>query len=156
MGDVNRNSTSPRQILIVNSEDLDGLSISPGELRENIVLNLHNSAAFKPGAKISFPNGAQIRLTFYCEPCKQVAHLVDSLKLIQQKRGILGVVTRDGIISVDERVKIEPDYFPALSEKPYERFLELLKKIPPGKIILGVVGLRGCLLVSKINTWLFI
>lgn len=78
-GDINADHLSPRQVLVVSAEDLTGLSIPPGELRENIVLESTNLAAFKPGAKITFPSGAAIRLTFYCEPCKRVAHLVDSL-----------------------------------------------------------------------------
>ena len=133
--DLNANCLSPRQILLVNREDLAQLSILPGQLRENIVLQLNNSQAFQPGAKIIFPSGAAIRLTFYCEPCKRIASLVDSLKTIEQKRGILATVIKSGAIAVNDCIEIKPHYFPSISEIPYERFLALLSKIPPGKVI---------------------
>lgn len=134
-GDVNSKYFSPRQVLIVDKADIDKYSILPGELRENLVLEIENKADFKPGAKLSFPNGGVIRLTFYCEPCKRLLYLVDSLKNLDQKRGILGVIVQSGIIARNDQVKIEPNYFPALSDVPYERFLALLQKIPHGKVI---------------------
>lgn len=134
-GDINGDPTSPRQILLVDAKDLDELSIAPGELRENIVLGKIDSDIFKPGAKLIFSSGAEIRLTFYCEPCKGVSHLVDSLQSIEGKRGILGVVVAEGKIIKGDRVVITTNYFPPLSEIPYQRFLELIDKIPPGKVI---------------------
>ena len=83
-GDINVDRISPRQVLIVNSEDLSGLCISPGALRENIVLDKVSTEIFKPGGLITFPSGAAIRLTFYCEPCKRIAHPVDSLKDVRE------------------------------------------------------------------------
>jgi alkylated DNA nucleotide flippase Atl1 len=60
---------------------------------------------------------------------------VSSLEAIAQKRGILGVIINDGLVSVDTEVTVEPQAFPALSEVPYERFLEFLLKIPAGKVV---------------------
>ena len=61
-GNINSDRHSPRQVLVVAREDLNQLSIAPGELRENIVLNEIDSTAFKPGAKLVFSSGAEIRL----------------------------------------------------------------------------------------------
>ncbi|MEM6613009.1 MAG: MGMT family protein [Cyanobacteria bacterium P01_C01_bin.72] len=135
VGDINSDRLSPRQILLVCSADLARFSLMPGELRENIILDTADIAKFKPGAKLTFPSGAEIRLTFYCEPCQRVAHLVDSIKSFQQKRGILGVVKTGGAIAIQDQVTIEPNYFPALSEIPYERFLDYVDKIPRGKVV---------------------
>ena len=134
-GDINANAKSPRQVLVVDAADLKSFSILPGELRENIILELVNPEHFKPGAKLTFASGAVIRLTFYCEPCKRMAHLVDSLKSMQQKRGILGVVIQSGAIAIGDRVELQPDYFPALSEVPYERYLDFLRQVPCGTIV---------------------
>ena len=142
-GDVNADAISPRQVLIVSSEDLSQLSIPPGALRENIVLDHVSSETFRPGALITFPSGAAIRLTFYCEPCKRIAHLVGSLKDVQEKRGILGVVVRTGEIEIDDMAELEANYFPALSEKPYERFLEFSLKIPRGKVVTYKQVIKG-------------
>ena len=134
-GNINSDEISPRQILVVCGADLERFSIEPGKLRENIVLEMVNSQVFKPGAKLSFASGAEIRLTFYCEPCQRMSHLVDSIASLAQKRGILGIVTAGGAIALKDKVVIEPDYYPALSEIPYERFLNYVEQIPVGKVV---------------------
>ncbi|MEA5569252.1 MGMT family protein [Anabaena sp. UHCC 0399] len=134
-GDVNANPISPRQLLVVRCEDISELGIPPGELRENIVIAGIQPKNFVPGSLISFDNGAAIRLTFHCEPCKRIAHLVDSLKILHAKRGILGVVINSGTICIGDNVHIETNKFSALSENPYERFLNFILKVPAGKVV---------------------
>ncbi|MDZ8053855.1 MAG: MGMT family protein [Aulosira sp. ZfuVER01] len=133
--DINANPISPRQVLIVRYEDIVELAIPPGELRENLVIQGIKAETFQPGSLITFETGAAVRLTFYCEPCKRINHLVKSLASIQGKRGILGVVIKSGEVQVGSHFQITPHQFPALSEKPYERFLEVLLKLPPGKVV---------------------
>lgn len=134
-GDINADPISPRQVLIVRSEDILDLSIQPGELRENIVVTGIELENFIPGSLLTFESGAAIRLTFHCEPCKRVAHLVESLKSIQVKRGILGVVIKSGKIQVGNKLQVQANKFPALSENPYKRFLNFIIKIPSGKVV---------------------
>ncbi|MEH2180169.1 MGMT family protein [Nostoc sp.] len=134
-GDINANVISPRQVLVVKYEDIVSLAISPGELRENIVIAGIKSQKLTPGSLITFDNGAAVRLTFYCEPCKRIAHLVDSLKTFQYQRGVLGVIINSGTIHVGKNVQIQTEKFPALSEKPYERFLNFIAKVPSGKLV---------------------
>ncbi len=90
---------------------------------------------FIPGTLLTFENGAAIRLTFHCEPCKRIAHLVESLKSIQAKRGILGVVIKSGKIQVGGNFQFQSHKFPALPENPYKRFLNFIIKIPIGKVV---------------------
>jgi MOSC domain-containing protein YiiM len=73
----------------VRQEDLFELSIKAGELRENIVIAGIDSNKFIPGAMIEFGVGAKIRLTFHCEPCKRIAHLVKSLMLRRSLESLL-------------------------------------------------------------------
>ncbi len=134
-GDINADPISPRQVLIVRYEDILDLSIKPGELRENIVVAGIEFENFIPGSLLTFESGAAIRLTFYCEPCKQIANLVKSLKSIQGKRGILGVVIKSGQIQVNSNFQVQANKFPALSENPYKRFLNFIIKIPNGKVV---------------------
>jgi alkylated DNA nucleotide flippase Atl1 len=134
-GDINANPISPRQILIVRYEDILDLAIKPGELRENIVIQCRELNNFIPGSRLTFESGAAIRLTFHCEPCKRIAHLVESLKTIQGKRGILGVVIKSGKIQVGSNFQVQAHKFPALSENPYKRFLDFIIKIPSGKVV---------------------
>ncbi|MBD2504472.1 MGMT family protein [Anabaena azotica] len=133
--DMNANPISPRQVLVVRHEDIIDLAIPAGELRENIVIAGITSDNFTSGSLITFDSGAAIRLTFPCEPCKRIAHLVDSLKTLQYKRGMLGVIIKSGIIRVGNNVQIKPAQFPALSENPYERFLDFILKVPAGKVV---------------------
>lgn len=135
IGDINSNEISPRQVLVACRSSLKQLEIAPGELRENIVLDLAKPEIFKPGAKVNFASGAAIRLTFYCEPCRRVAHLVDRISSLEKNRGILGVVVNGGAIAINGEVAIEPDYYPALSDIPYERFLDYIRLIPAGKVV---------------------
>lgn len=134
-GDINADPISPRQVLIVRYEDILDLSIKPGELRENIVVTGIEFENFIPGSLLTFESGAAIRLTFHCEPCKRIAHLVESLNSIQGKRGILGVVIKSGKIQVGSTFQFQANKFPALSENPYERFLNFIIKIPSGKVV---------------------
>ncbi|MBN3941255.1 MGMT family protein [Nostoc sp. NMS9] len=134
-GDINADPISPRQVLIVRYEDIFDLSIQPGELRENIVVQGIEIDKFIPGSLLTFESGAAIRLTFHCEPCKRIAHLVESLKSIQGKRGILGVVIKSGQIKVGSNFQVQTNKFPALSENPYKRFLNFIIKIPSGKVV---------------------
>ncbi|MEH2436737.1 MAG: MGMT family protein [Nostoc sp.] len=134
-GDINADPISPRQVLIVSYEDILNLSIKPGELRENIVVTGIEFDNFISGSLVTFESGAAIRLTFHCEPCKRIAHLVESLKSIQGKRGILGVVIKSGKIQVGSSFQVQANKFPALSENPYQRFLNFIIKIPTGKVV---------------------
>ncbi|MHC5932681.1 MGMT family protein [Nostoc sp.] len=134
-GDINADPISSRQVLIVRYEDIFDLSIKPGELRENIVVTGIEFDNFIPGSLLTFESGAAIRLAFHCEPCKRIAHLLESLKSIQGKRGILGVVIKSGKIQVSSNFQVKADKFPALSENPYGRFLNFIIKIPSGKVV---------------------
>lgn len=134
-GDINANPISPRQVLVVRYEDSVDFTIPPGELRENIVIVGIKPENFTPGSVITFDSGAAIRLTLYCEPCKRISYLVDSLKNIQRKRGILGVIIKSGLICIGNNVQIQTDKFPALFEKPYERFIDFIVKVPSGKVV---------------------
>src|SRR5258706_13685518 len=87
VGDINANCLSPRQVLVTRTEDLHHFGIEPGDLRENIVAAGIDAAGFVPGSRLDI-GGVAIRLTFHCEPCKRIAHLVPSLKDILSRRGL--------------------------------------------------------------------
>jgi alkylated DNA nucleotide flippase Atl1 len=134
VGDANANSLSPRQVLVTREEDLRHFGIQPGDLRENIVLAGIDPQRFVPGARLDI-GGVAIRLTFHCEPCKRIAHLVRSLKDILSRRGLLGVVLSSGIIAVGDDVTVLPDAYPALPERPYDRFCGFIAQVPAGRVV---------------------
>jgi len=134
IGDNNASSISPRQVLITRLEDLEYFQIKPGDLRENIVISGISSADFQPGAVLRLGEKVSVRLTFFCEPCKRIAHLV-KISEVMKRRGILGVVLSSGGVQKGDTVLVEPNKFDPLPEVPYERFLEFIKNVPASKVI---------------------
>ena len=133
-GDVNANPLSPRQVLVTRYEDLRDLSIEPGDLRENVVVAGLDEWAFVPGTRLDIGD-ASIRLTFHCEPCKRISHLVRSLKDILNRRGLLGVVLGGGSIAVGDTVVARPNAHAPLPERPYDRFRAFIAQVPSSRVV---------------------
>jgi alkylated DNA nucleotide flippase Atl1 len=133
-GDVNANSLSPRQVLVTRGEDLRDFDIEAGDLRENIVVDGIDAERFVPGARLEIGEVA-IRLTFHCEPCKRISHLVPSLKVILNRRGVLGVVVSSGFVAIGDDVTILPNEYPALPERPFDRFCGFIAEVPAGRVV---------------------
>lgn len=134
LDDANANPISPRQVLITRKEELDRLRLQPGDLRENLVVKGLHRSDFVPGAEVGFPGGAVIQLTFYCEPCYKMQPLGVPLRQLTHHRGILGVVVKGGAVRKQDRVSCEPGVYRPVPEKPYDRFLQLVRNIPLGKV----------------------
>lgn len=133
-GDIHAHAMNPRQLLVTRSEDLESFGLLAGQLLENIIISDSAEADFVPGARLRLGSGAEIRLTMHCEPCQRIAAYV-SQKAIYGKRGLLGVVTASGTISIGEPLLLEPQAFAALPEKPYLRFLQILEQVPAGRVL---------------------
>jgi alkylated DNA nucleotide flippase Atl1 len=142
-GDLHAHPISPRQVLVTRKEDLDELDIVYGALMENIIVEGVPANAFQPGALLAIGENLQIRLTFHCEPCKEIADVVPSLKAVRGKRGILGVVLEDGQAMVGDLATCIPGRFKPLSEVPFGRFLEFIRQVPPGKVVTYKMVTRG-------------
>jgi hypothetical protein len=115
-----------RQILINTEETLRSFGISPGQLRENIVLNSMDVHDMPSGAVLRIGD-AQIRLTFHCEPCFKIKDLV-SPKAIMHQRGYLAQVVHPGVVSTGDAIDILPIQMDAIPYDPVERIVWLLKK----------------------------
>lgn len=134
-GDANANSISPRQVLVVSLEQLNDIGAKPASLRENIVISGMPIDTLKPGREIRFSSGAAIRLTFFCEPCKRIAGAVSDFKNILHRRGILGVVTASGIVSLSTECHMAHEVREPLPEVPFLRFVEFVRLVPEGKVV---------------------
>lgn len=133
-GDIHAHPMNPRQVLVTRQEDLAAFGLEPGQLLENIVIAGAREHDFVPGARLQLGSEASLRLTMHCEPCRRIAAYV-SPKAILGKRGLLGVVTSSGMIHLHDPVLLDPHAYPALSEKPYQRFLTILEQVPAGQVI---------------------
>ena len=133
--DANQHPMSPRQVLVVRHEDLVEFQLHAGDLRENLVIEGLSSDDFAPGSALRFSSGAQIRLTFHCEPCKRIAHLGLPLRQLLLRRGILGVVLNDGNVLPGDTVTCEAQAFEPLAAAPTGRFISFVSKVPPGQVV---------------------
>ena len=133
-GDRHARAMSPRQILVTRAEDAAQFGIAPGQLLENVTVRGLDEAAFVPGAVLRLGASARLRLTFRCEPCGRVAHLVQPLSRLRGRRGLLAVVLDGGEIALGDPVTVEPERLPPLSDIPFERFLAFVERIPPGRV----------------------
>lgn len=141
-GDMNAHGASPRQILVVRTEDIEPLDIKAGQLRENIVVEGLSLDEFQPGTCLHI-GATKIRLTYQCEPCHTVQHLVDDLKQLDNKRGILGVIISGGEVKVGDTVKAETKAYPVIKEDHFELFKYFVTHIPKGKVVTYQDAIKG-------------
>lgn len=141
-GDMNAHGASPRQILVVRTEDIEPLDIKAGQLRENIVVEGLSLDQFQPGTCLHI-GATKIRLTYQCEPCHTVQHLVDDLKQLDDKRGILGVIISGGEVKVGDEVKAETKAYPVIKEDHFELFKYFVTHIPEGKVVTYQDAIKG-------------
>lgn len=135
MDDINAHRLSPRQILVTAASELDALALPPGALRENLVISHDAPGDFQPGSALTGAGGLEIRLTMYCEPCKQLLPLVGDLAGMIGRRGILGVVVGGGRLRHGDVLELIPGRYPALPESVYQKFLDFVPTIPRGRVV---------------------
>ncbi len=134
-GDVHANRFSPRQVLVTLACQLDDLAIAPGALYENMVVSLAQPDQFLPGAALVVDGAVEIRLTMFCEPCKIIEPVVGDLGKMIHRRGILGVVVNGGDIRAGGALKLFPNRYVPLPESAYQRFVDFVVTIPPGRVV---------------------
>ena len=84
-----------RQVLITSCSVSRDCGLEPGDLRENIVVDAEGLYDLASGSVI----------TFHCEPCKKILHLV-AFDRILHKRGFLGCFLNSGTIACGDPVTV--------------------------------------------------
>jgi MOSC domain-containing protein YiiM len=93
-----------RQVLITSRAVTAACGLAPGDLRENIEVDLDDLYALPSGSVIRV-GAARIRLTFHCEPCKKILHLVGFDEIVH-KRGYLGCFLNSGSVARGDAVSV--------------------------------------------------
>jgi MOSC domain len=93
-----------RQVLITSRTVTATSGLAPGDLRENIEIDLDGLYELPSGSVIRV-GAALIRLTFHCEPCKKILHLVGFDEIVH-KRGYLGCFLNGGTVSLGDAVTV--------------------------------------------------
>jgi len=114
-----------RQVLIVSEPVTASLGLKPGDLRENVVVDFGGLYDLPSGSVVKIGD-ALIRLTFHCEPCKQILGLVE-FDLVEHKRGVLGCFLNEGAISVGDEFFVTDQLYEAIPYAMNERLQWFLK-----------------------------
>jgi len=118
-----------RHLLIIPANTLEVFNIKKGSLKENIIIDWNIDIHTLPSGTIIKIGDVSIRLTFLCEPCSKIKHLV-SLKKIIYKRGYLAQVLNSGTITKDSKISLDTSYsLEAIPYKLSDRIEWYLKKI---------------------------
>jgi len=93
-----------RQVLITSRRVTDECGLKVGDLRENIVVDVAGLYDLPSGTVVKIGE-ALIRLTFHCEPCKKILHLIEFDRILH-KRGFLGSFLNSGTISIGDAFSV--------------------------------------------------
>lgn len=131
-----------RQVLIVPLATLHTYHLSPGDLRENIVVDYDPLHLLPSGTTLAIGE-ALIRLTFHCEPCNKIKDKV-SVSRIAHNRGYLGCFLNEGVLRLNNSVCVAEKRHEAIPYNLSERiawYLDRQSQPVSIKSLLREVGL---------------
>jgi hypothetical protein len=115
-----------RQVLITSSGVTEQCGLAPGDLRENVEVDRDDLYALASGSVIRIGE-ALVRLTFHCEPCKKILHLV-SFDGIVHRRGYLGCFLNSGTVARGDAVTVTGETLEAIPYAVKDRIRWFLGK----------------------------
>ena len=101
-----------RQVLLVEAGDLRDLGLSPGDLREQMTVDLPGLMALGEGTRLRVGE-TLLELTGVCDPCTHIGEHVGVedreafRRTLVGRRGMLARVVREGAIRRDDPVEVE-------------------------------------------------
>jgi MOSC domain-containing protein YiiM len=115
-----------RHVLITSRAVTAECGLAPGDLRENIEVDADDLYDLPSGSVIRI-GAALIRLTFHCEPCKRITHLV-TFDAIVHRRGYLGSFLNSGTIALGDAFGVTEQKLEAIPYAVKERVRWFLGK----------------------------
>jgi len=97
-----------RQVLLVDTGSLETIGLSPGDLREQITVDLPDLQGLPEGSRVRVGE-AELELTGPCEPCQHIGELVgkpDTEAFRQSLVGRRGVLARVLSVSGDGWIRV--------------------------------------------------
>ena len=87
-----------RQLLLMDSETLEAMGLSPGIIRENITTQGLNVNGLSPGQQLKV-GGARLEVSAVCTPCDQLERVRRGLRReLWGRRGMMCRVIESGVI----------------------------------------------------------
>lgn len=102
-----------RQVLVVDAGQLAALGLAPGDLREQITIDLPQLMTLAAGTRVAVGD-AELELTGPCEPCTHIGEHLGAAdpealrRRLVGRRGMLARVAREGRVAVGDRVALTP------------------------------------------------
>ena len=106
-GDRHRNARGLRQILLMEKEILDSLSLSPGIIRENVTIEGLAIHGLQPGEFVRLGDEVVLEVTGLCEPCSRMDEIRPGLQeTLDGRRGVLTRVVEGGEVGLGDGVVV--------------------------------------------------
>lgn len=105
-------SPSWRHVLLLSSADVRAFGATPGDFRENAVVDFDALNSLPSGTALQI-GAARLRLTFHCEPCSRVARFARPSELLH-RRGYLASVSVGGRVRVGDAMEVVGQLFPPI------------------------------------------
>jgi len=115
-----------RQALIASRSVMAECGLQPGDLRENIAVNFDQLYELPSGIVVQIGQ-ALLRLTFHCEPCKNILRLVEHDRILH-RRGVFGSFLNCGRISIGDDFVVTEQRLEPIPYAVNERIRWFLKK----------------------------
>jgi len=120
-GDRHAIKGSPRQVLVMDKETLDGLGLVPGVIKENITVEGLDLSSVRAGQVFFIGDEVTLEATGPCEPCSRMDEIRYGLRLeLDGRRGIVTMVLNGGTIKVGDAVRVEPSREALLAEAAHK------------------------------------
>ncbi len=108
-GDRHAAKGSARQVLVMDKETLDGLGLTPGEIKENITVEGLDLSSVIAGQVFFIGDEVTLEATGPCEPCSRMDEIRPGLRVdLLDRRGIVTMVLSGGALRVGDAVRLEP------------------------------------------------
>jgi len=105
-GDHHSGSSKQRQILLLSGSVLDELSLAPGSIYENVVIDGIDVMGLHQGQTLRIGD-ASVTVTVPCEPCIQMERVREGLQAaLANRRGMFVRVVAEGTVRVGDRVEV--------------------------------------------------
>ena len=104
-GCAHARTRSPRQVLLMDSETLELMELSPGIIRENITTRGINVNGLDAGQRLQV-GAAQLEVSMVCTPCDMLEKIRPGLRReLRGRRGLLRRVIAGGVIRQGDRIE---------------------------------------------------
>ncbi len=105
-GDAHFSPESIRQLLLADVEALEDLSLSPGDIRENVTLRGVAVMQLRPGTTLAIGE-AEVEITKECAPCRVMEGVRPGLmRELSGRRGMYARVVVRGTVRPGDPVRV--------------------------------------------------